>query len=102
MKLFTSKIENIANMNAYQKEILISAINSVTRLEAWDDLKKIIPQEDLGFSFDQSSLIRKIENGIYEDYDDHSGGTIAWTMRQLEFIAKNGIDDYVLKFNSRN
>ena len=89
-------------MNEYQKNILIFAINSVTRLEAWDDLKKITPQEDLGFSFDQSSLIRKIENGICEDYDDHSGGTISWTMRQLEFIAKNNIDEYVLKFDSRN
>ena len=38
---------------------------------------------------------------IEKDYPGHSGMTFGWTMRQLQYIAVNGWDEYV-KFYIEN
>jgi hypothetical protein len=41
--------------------------------------------------FSDSPAVSTIMNKMRQlGYDGHSGGSFGWTMRQMEFIAKNG------------
>jgi hypothetical protein len=46
-----------------------------------------------GFMFSQHPMIGAISS--YMKYEGHSGASYAMTMRQMEFIAKNGWDSYL-------
>ncbi len=39
--------------------------------------------------------LKQINTKILELYSGHSGSSYGWTMRQMQFIAKNGWDAYV-------
>jgi hypothetical protein len=86
------------NMNSDSKEMVLSAIQAVTMLEKWDALKNYSPLEGRGFMFDDSDFMKSIQNKILELYSGHSGSSFAWTMRQIESIAKYGVDEYCKKF----
>jgi hypothetical protein len=79
--------------------MLEAAIKAINQLEAWDELAHYSPPRNKGFMFDDSEFIKKINQKIAEFYDGHSGSSYGWTMRQIEYIAKNGVDKYVSNFN---
>jgi hypothetical protein len=79
--------------------MVLSAIQAIDMLEAWDELASYSPPVDKGFMFDNSDFINKINSKIAELYDGHSGSSYGWTMRQIEYIAKNGAENYVANFN---
>ena len=63
--------------------------------DAWVQLKN---RSDQPFMFEDSPLNDSIETHMKVI---HSGASFAWTMRQLEYIAKNGWDDFVNSYKSK-
>lgn len=70
---------------------------SCKEINVWQYLSKYSPPEDRGFMFGIGDdrivtlVINHMEIG-------HSGCSMAWTMRNIEFIAKNGIMKHREKF----
>ena len=44
---------------------------------------------------DKPPILKVIEKKVIEAYSGHSGSSFGWTMRQLEYLSKNGWDNYV-------
>ena len=65
----------------------------------FDFLKNYNPPKDYGFMFTQKETkplkLIEIERKICDAYSGHSGASFGWTMRQLEFISKEGWNNYV-------
>lgn len=93
-----SVVQN-SNLESNSKLMVLSAIQAIDQLEAWDELASYSPPEGTGFMFDKSPLMKRINPKIAELYDGHSGSSYGWTMRQIEYIAKNGAEKYVSNFN---
>lgn len=61
------------------------AYDTVVKLELLDEIKNLNPQN--GFMFTPHPIIDKISKNL--KYDGHSGYSVAWTMRQVEYIVNN-------------
>ena len=82
----------------WSRKMIQDGIKTLNRLEAWYLLRNFIPEEKQGFIFNRDEKIKNIMSEIEKDYGGHSGSSMAITCRHLEFIAKNGIHQYVKKF----
>ena len=82
----------------WSRKMIQDGIKTLNRLEAWYLFRNFIPEEKQGFVFNRDESIRNIMSEINNDYDGHSGSSIAITCRHLEFIAKNGIEQYIKDF----
>jgi hypothetical protein len=69
--------------------MFMSAYETIARLEAWEFLKQYEPPENTGFMFDRNPEVTRIQNEIVNAYDNHSGCSMASTMRMMQRIAKN-------------
>ena len=58
---------------------------------AWDFLKSYTPAENNGFMFSSDPMLDKIGAKLDQA---HSGASYGYTMRQMEYIAKNGLEAY--------
>lgn len=76
------------NFTEDEREMLESAFNTITTMEAWDFMKNHSPGEG-GFAFSNDSKVIEIKNQINRNYPGHSGASLAYTMRKMEFIAKS-------------
>jgi hypothetical protein len=64
----------------------------ITANQVWTHLAQYSPEPGKGFMFSaDDDVILKIQN---EMEIGHSGCSMGWTMRQIEFIAKNGLPAY--------
>jgi|APSaa5957512535_1039671.scaffolds.fasta_scaffold27830_3 hypothetical protein len=90
--------------------LLISAFNALDGAVSgfqytpnWIALRTHKPPVDSGFMFwsNPPKEIQNVMDIIEKDYPGHSGMTFGWTMRQLQYIAVNGWDEYV-KFYIEN
>lgn len=84
---------NFINIESRRLEIS-SAYNTITEMNKWDFLKNYNPDEECGFMFDQNEEINNIKTKINENYNGHSGCSLAITMRHMHEIAKYGIEYY--------
>jgi hypothetical protein len=82
-----------------EKKMVQAGIDAVTGAEMWDWMKIYEPEESKGFMFSDHPNLDKINSRMHKLYDGHSGSSYGWTMRQLEYIAKNGFDAYVDMMN---
>ena len=82
-------------MDAYSKDMLLHAVDAVNHLEAWSELSSYSPPEDKGFMWSTDSIVTRVTDEICKRDDSHSGGSMAWTMRAIEYIAKKGVDTYI-------
>ena len=57
----------------------------------WAFLRGFVPDEDKGFIFSKHPILDKI---IALMDHGHSGASYAWIMRQMEHIAKYGLEEY--------
>ena len=80
-------------MTDNDKEMVQDAINAVTRTEMWEYMAKWSTPDKDGFMFSTDTELEIINKKI--EYGGHSGSSYGWTMRQVEYIAKNGFDAYV-------
>ena len=78
------------NNTEHEKDMFLSAYNTITNLEAWEILKNHNVQPNRGFVMDSTPEIVNIMNSVQKDYNYcHSGCSMAITMRVMHDIAKN-------------
>lgn len=79
------------------RDMLINGYKAVNELELWWYIKKPIDS----FMFCNDININKIYKKMEElGYKGHSGYSFGWTMRQLEFIANYGEEEFKKKYIS--
>lgn len=77
----------------WSADMLKDADAAITKCELWDWLKEFTPEDGNGFMFTTHPNLEKI-NKEMKLYDNHSGTSYGWTMRQMEYIAKNGWESF--------
>lgn len=76
--------------------MLKNAHQAITSTEYWDYMRTFNEQS---FMFSNNPAVSKIITKMSElGYDGHSGCSFAWTMRQMEFLAKNGKQAFLQQF----
>jgi len=85
--------------------VLVSELPQIQKkeIEVWKYLSQYSPPEDRGFMFSagDDNIISLVQNKMTVG---HSGYSMAWVMRHIEFIAKNGLPAHrkmILKFPGR-
>jgi len=72
--------------------VLVSELPQIQKkeIEVWKYLSQYSPPEDRGFMFSagDDNIISLVQNKMTVG---HSGYSMAWVMRHIEFIAKNGL-----------
>ena len=71
--------------DANNRIMVQDAYETTVKLELLDEIKNLNPQN--GFMFTKSPVIDKISANL--KYSGHSGGSFGWTMREVEYLAKN-------------
>ena len=91
------------NYNIYDSNnriMLKNAHGAITNAEGWDWIRNFQGQS---FMFSNDEMIGKIsKNMVALGYDGHSGGSYGWTMRWMEYLAKNGKDAFLSMCVSNN
>jgi|SaaInl5LU_22_DNA_1037371.scaffolds.fasta_scaffold33951_2 hypothetical protein len=81
--------ELFQNCSEIERNMYLSAYNTITQMEMWEFIKHYEPPENSGFMFDSNPTIFRIMSKISENYNNnHSGGSMACTMRKMQIIAK--------------
>jgi hypothetical protein len=82
--------------DTHSRNLVINGHHAVSRCEAWDFLKNFTPNNNEGFMFTNHPKVYEIGNMMEScpHPPGHSGCSFAWTMRQLESIAKDGYEGY--------
>ena len=71
--------------------MLVNAWNSITQLDLWNYMK----QEQYSYMWSDYKKISYISSKMKElGYNEHSGSSFGWTMRQMQYIAQHGEDKY--------
>jgi hypothetical protein len=75
------------------ENILMTMYNTITELKLWNWLSEYFPEEKKGFMFSSAPEIQEI---IHHDPNAsiHSGASFAICLREMEYIAKNGWNNY--------
>lgn len=81
----------------HELDMLKDAYNAITVTGMWSWFAGYVPPEGEGFTFTTHPNMKKIEEAM--KYEGHSGFSYAWTMRQMEFIAKGGWKNYLVLRN---
>lgn len=76
----------------HESIMLADAHRAVIKTNLWDYLKKPSTPGKDGFMFCTDIELVKLSHEM--KYDGHSGASYAWTMRHMEYIAKNGWDAF--------
>jgi len=87
----------------YSREYLISAHKIITRCELWNWLRNFNPEPNRGFMFTQGvPELERLNEELFKDpvSSGHSGASYGITMRNMEYIAKNGYDVFKMTFYS--
>jgi hypothetical protein len=72
----------------HSRFMLKNAHQAITLTEYWSYMKTF---SDQSFMFSSNPAVSAIMKKMSDlGYDGHSGGSFGWTMRQMEFLAKNG------------
>ena len=79
---YTDEHSRVMFENAYQ---------SISLTESWDYMKKDVE----GYMFCTDNELKIIRSKMVElGYDGHSGASFGLTMRNMQFIAKNGLESH--------
>jgi hypothetical protein len=81
--------------NKSTKEFLSSAYDTISRLEKWKILYEYSTDKDFGILLTHQDEIEQLTDEIEDAYyKKHCGFTIKYTMRIMEYLAKNGIGEF--------
>lgn len=82
------------NLPKLDREMIQSGFEAVSAVEGgWDFLKAYDPPADQGFMFSKPPpKQQEIDAEIQKRYGGHSGASYGYTMRLLQYIAKQGWD----------
>ena len=86
----------------HTRRMVSNGYQAVEQLELWSWLKSFEPEDNEGFMFSSNGNISRIVEKMESlpDPPGHSGSSFAITMRQLEFIAKHGMDKYKIEITN--
>lgn len=78
-----------------ERLMLTNAYNAINLTELWDFVSSDIES----FSFSNDSRLYEISSMMKKlGYDGHSGSSFGWTMRSMQYIARNGLDKFKLLY----
>ena len=75
-----------------------SAYNTISRLEKWDYMRRYSPSDETGYMMDHDPIIGEIITSINDEYHYHSGASLGYTMRRMQYVANYGYDDFTSKY----
>jgi len=80
----------------HDREMLKNAHWAITQCDLWDWLKDFEVNKKEGFLFAQTPELKRIKTKMFEQdiAQDHSGASYAFTMQSMDFIAKNGYEEF--------
>jgi len=87
--------------NSMTAMMLEDAHGAITKAGAWDYMKTD-PGEG-GYMFTRNETLDAIN--VHIDTDNcigHSGSSYGWTMRQMQYIAINGLEEYEKRYKKNN
>jgi hypothetical protein len=80
----------------HSRVMLKNAYQAITLTEHWDYMRTFSEQS---FMFSNSPVVSTIITKMSQlGYDGHSGCSFGWTMRNMEFFAKNGKQAFLRQF----
>uniref|UniRef100_A0A6C0ERI2 Uncharacterized protein n=1 Tax=viral metagenome TaxID=1070528 RepID=A0A6C0ERI2_9ZZZZ len=84
--------------NSHERTMLVTAYKAIQMTESWDFIKKDIES----FTFSEDKIVDLISNKIVElGYCGHSGCSFGYTMRRMQYIARNGENEFMKKYISQ-
>ena len=83
-----------------QRTMYSTAFDAITQLELWPFMRNF---QEGSFMFSSAPEVSRISERISQlGYDGHSGASFGFTMRAMEYIAKNGLDMYQEAYEIQN
>ncbi len=84
----------IAGLESNIRDGICAVIKTTTQLEScmWTYLRNNPPSSSTGFMFSSDAKFKTISDNMKIG---HSGGSYVCTMRELQFIATNGLDAFM-------
>jgi hypothetical protein len=83
-----------------QRTMYSTAFDAITQLELWPFMRNFSGES---FMFSSAPEVSQISDRISQlGYDGHSGASFGFTMRAMEYIAKNGLDMYQEAYQIQN
>ena len=80
----------------YIKKVMSNAFHAVCDANAWEWLADF---NDTSFMFSKDPMVAKIDNNMVKlGFNDHSGASFGWTMREMEYLAKNEKDKFLNRY----
>ena len=77
-----------------------TAFDAITQLELWSFMRDF---REESFMFSSAPEVMRISDRISQlGYGGHSGASFGFTMRAMEYIAKNGLDMYQETYRIQN
>ena len=89
--------------DAHTQKMTECAYITISRLEKWEYLRNYVVDENKGFMWTDEPTINELMREIDHDYYDggHSGGSMACTIRNMDFIAKHGLEKFAENWESQ-
>jgi hypothetical protein len=78
--------------NDSMRNMILNAYNTIHKHELWGELRELTPNEHEGFMFSNDPKIMEIMNLINNEDGNHSGASLAITMRTIQQISRYGVD----------
>ena len=85
--------------DANDKEMLQNAWTAITQLDLWDYMKRDTYSYMMSSDPEINIITKKMEE---LGYNEHSGCSFGWTMRQMQHIAQHGEDDFMDTYITNN
>ena len=84
------------------RKMFLSAYNVITIEEKWKFIHSYKPPSTEGFMWSRNNELNILMDKINHDYGGHSGGSIAYTMRIMQFIGIHGYNAFKNEWNRWN
>jgi hypothetical protein len=85
---------NLEFLDESDRMMVRHAYQTVTRLNRWDYIRRYDPSRETGYMLDHDNVIAEIAGAINDDWPNHSGFSLAYTMRRIQYIAKHGLEKF--------
>lgn len=86
---------DLSFLQMHEKNMIQSAYITVSRLNKWDYMRRYNPSIQTGYMFDRDQTMGEITSAIDNNYNGgHSGMSMGYTMRRIQYIAKNGFEKF--------
>ena len=87
---------NSSISDQHNRAMLKNAHQAITAAEAWPFMQSF---RGTSFMLSDDPMVSQItKNMVALGYDGHSGSSFGWTMRCMEFLAKNGKEEFLKQF----